>query len=124
MEDEDGFPTILVGEKDARHYVETFWLGMRIYRGLISNLFDVKVPLFCGHKLNLQLQSPMQNVPLLEKIHSKIQVLEQEKAILKQIYDSGACGIAFEGGEPLLRKDLGGNSCFFSFSAFAYKPNN
>ncbi len=32
--------------------------------------------------------------------------LEQEKAILKQIYNSGACGIAFEGGEPLLRKDL------------------
>jgi MoaA/NifB/PqqE/SkfB family radical SAM enzyme len=32
--------------------------------------------------------------------------LEQEKAILKQVYDSGACGIAFEGGEPLLRNDL------------------
>jgi len=32
--------------------------------------------------------------------------LEKEKAILKQIYDSGACGIAFEGGEPLLRSDL------------------
>ena len=33
--------------------------------------------------------------------------VEQEKAILRQIYDSGACAIAFEGGEPLLRKDLG-----------------
>ena len=32
--------------------------------------------------------------------------LEQEKAILKEVYHSGACGIAFEGGEPLLRKDL------------------
>jgi MoaA/NifB/PqqE/SkfB family radical SAM enzyme len=32
--------------------------------------------------------------------------LEQEKAILKQVYDSGAVGIAFEGGEPLLRSDL------------------
>jgi MoaA/NifB/PqqE/SkfB family radical SAM enzyme len=32
--------------------------------------------------------------------------LEKEKAILEQIYDSGACGIAFEGGEPLLRRDL------------------
>jgi len=31
---------------------------------------------------------------------------EREKTILKQIYDSGVCGIAFEGGEPLLRKDL------------------
>jgi MoaA/NifB/PqqE/SkfB family radical SAM enzyme len=32
--------------------------------------------------------------------------LQQEKAILKQIYHSGACGVAFEGGEPLLRSDL------------------
>jgi MoaA/NifB/PqqE/SkfB family radical SAM enzyme len=32
--------------------------------------------------------------------------LEKEKAILKQIHDSGVCGIAFEGGEPLLRNDL------------------
>jgi MoaA/NifB/PqqE/SkfB family radical SAM enzyme len=32
--------------------------------------------------------------------------LEKEKAILKQIHDSGVCGIAFEGGEPLLRTDL------------------
>ncbi len=31
---------------------------------------------------------------------------EVEKAILRRIYDSGACAIAFEGGEPLLRKDL------------------
>ncbi|MCW4005764.1 MAG: DUF3463 domain-containing protein [Candidatus Bathyarchaeota archaeon] len=32
--------------------------------------------------------------------------MESEKAILKQIYKSGACGIAFEGGGPLLRSDL------------------
>jgi MoaA/NifB/PqqE/SkfB family radical SAM enzyme len=31
---------------------------------------------------------------------------EQEKQILRQIYDSGTCSVAFEGGEPLLRKDL------------------
>jgi MoaA/NifB/PqqE/SkfB family radical SAM enzyme len=32
--------------------------------------------------------------------------IEREKAILRRIYDSGASGIAFEGGEPLLRTDL------------------
>jgi len=32
--------------------------------------------------------------------------VDQEKAILKRVYDSGICGIAFEGGEPLLRNDL------------------
>jgi len=40
------------------------------------------------------------------KRSSKDSSLEKEKAILKQIHDSGACGIAFEGGEPLLRNDL------------------
>jgi MoaA/NifB/PqqE/SkfB family radical SAM enzyme len=32
--------------------------------------------------------------------------LEREKAVLKRVYDSGAVGIAFEGGEPLLRNDI------------------
>jgi MoaA/NifB/PqqE/SkfB family radical SAM enzyme len=40
------------------------------------------------------------------KRSSKDSSIEKEKVILRQIYDSGACGIAFEGGEPLLRKDL------------------
>jgi MoaA/NifB/PqqE/SkfB family radical SAM enzyme len=31
---------------------------------------------------------------------------KQEKQILRQIYDSGTCSVAFEGGEPLLREDL------------------
>jgi MoaA/NifB/PqqE/SkfB family radical SAM enzyme len=32
--------------------------------------------------------------------------LEQEKTALKNIYNSGACAVAFAGGEPLLRQDL------------------
>jgi MoaA/NifB/PqqE/SkfB family radical SAM enzyme len=32
--------------------------------------------------------------------------IDQEKSILRQIYSSGACGIAFGGGEPLMREDL------------------
>jgi MoaA/NifB/PqqE/SkfB family radical SAM enzyme len=31
---------------------------------------------------------------------------EQEKQTLRQIYNSGICSVAFEGGEPLLREDL------------------
>jgi MoaA/NifB/PqqE/SkfB family radical SAM enzyme len=37
---------------------------------------------------------------------SKDSSTAREKAILRQIYDSGVCAIAFEGGEPLLRNDL------------------
>jgi MoaA/NifB/PqqE/SkfB family radical SAM enzyme len=32
--------------------------------------------------------------------------LYAEKEILRKIYNAGICGVAFEGGEPLLRKDL------------------
>ena len=48
----------------------------------------------------------MQNVPLLEKIQQRFEYRRMKKQFLRRIYDSGACAIAFEGGEPLLRKDL------------------
>jgi len=78
---------------------------MRIYRGLISNLFEVRVPLFCGHKLTYNCNLRCKMCPFWKRL-SEDSSLEREKTILKQIYDSGTCGIAFEGGEPLLRKDL------------------
>ncbi len=92
-------------EKKARLYTETFWLGMRIYRGLISNLFDVRAPLFCGHKLTYNCNLRCKMCPFWKR-SSKDSDLAREKAILKQIYYSGVCGIALEGGEPLLRNDL------------------
>src|SRR3972149_187581 len=92
-------------EKKARLHAETLWIGLRIYRGLISNLFDVKVPLFCGHKLTYNCNLRCKMCPFWKR-SSKDSSIEREKAILRQIYDSGVCGIALEGGEPLLRKDL------------------
>lgn len=86
-------------------YIDTFWLGMRIYRGFVSNLFDVRVPLFCGHKLTYNCNLRCKMCPFWKR-SAPDSSLEREKAILKRVYDSGACGIAFEGGEPLLRKDL------------------
>ena len=92
-------------QQKARLYTETFWLGLRIYRGLISNLFDVRVPLFCGHKLTYNCNLRCKMCPFWKRT-SKDSSTEKEKAILRRVYDSGACGIAFEGGEPLLRNDL------------------
>ena len=92
-------------EKKARLHAETFWIGLRIYRGLVSNLFDVKGPLFCGHKLTYNCNLRCKMCPFWKRT-SKDSSIEREKAILRQIYDSGACSVAFEGGEPLLRKDL------------------
>jgi radical SAM family uncharacterized protein len=102
---EDKTVSTILHQRSIRQYAETFWLGMRIYRGLISNLIDVKVPLFCGHKLTYNCNLRCKMCPFWKRPNQDSN-LEQEKEILKQIYNSGACGIAFEGGEPLLRKDL------------------
>ena len=105
LEDGAKVPSYSLKEKNIRHYIETLWLGMRIYRGFISNLLDVKAPLFCGHKVTYNCNLRCKMCPFWKRT-SPDSSLEQEKAILKQVYDSGACGIAFEGGEPLLRNDL------------------
>jgi radical SAM family uncharacterized protein len=81
------------------------WLGLRIFRGLFSNLFGGKTPLFCGHKLTYKCNLRCKMCPFWQRA-SKDSSVEQEKKILRQVYDSGACSVAFEGGEPLLRKDL------------------
>jgi len=94
-----------VEEKSIHHYAENFWLGLRIYRGFFSNLLDAKVPLFCGHKVTYNCNLRCKMCPFWKR-SSRDSTLEQEKAILKRVYDCGACGIAFEGGEPLLRNDL------------------
>ncbi len=92
-------------EKNAHYYVETLWLGLRLYRGLFSNSLGMRAPLFCGHKLTYNCNLRCKMCPFWKRSGTDPN-LEKEKAILKQIYDSGACGIAFEGGEPLLRNDL------------------
>jgi radical SAM family uncharacterized protein len=92
-------------EKNTGGYQETLWLGLRIYRGLFLNLFGVRVPMFCGHKLTYNCNLRCKMCPFWKR-SSEDSSIEQEKAILRRIYDSGVCAIAFEGGEPLLRKDL------------------
>lgn len=94
-----------VQETGNRHYQETFRLGLRISRGLLSNVLGLRAPLFCGHKLTYKCNLRCKMCPFWKRTNKDLSI-EQEKAILRRIYDSGACAIAFEGGEPLLRKDL------------------
>src|SRR4030042_726277 len=98
-------PDNSIGEKNANRHLETLWLGLRIYRGLLSNMFGVRVPLFCGHKLTYNCNLRCKMCPFWKR-STKDSSIEREKAILRRIYDSGACGIAFEGGEALFRKGL------------------
>ncbi len=92
-------------EKNARYYMETLWLGLKLFRGLFSNFLGLKVPLFCGHKLTYNCNLRCNMCPFWKRSSTDTS-LAKEKVILKQIYDSGVFGIAFEGGEPLLRNDL------------------
>ena len=94
-----------VEENGNRHYQETVRLGLRISRGLLSNVLGVKAPLFCGHKVTYNCNLRCKMCPFWKRSNKDLSI-EKEKAILSRIYDSGACAIAFEGGEPLLRNDL------------------
>ena len=92
-------------EKTRAIALENLWLGLRLCRGLFSNFFGARVPLFCGHKLTYRCNLRCKMCPFWKR-SSKDSSLEKEEAVLKQIHSSGVCGIAFEGGEPLLRNDL------------------
>lgn len=92
-------------ENNSMNKQEKLRLGMRLCSGVVSNLFGVKTPLFCGHKLTYNCNLKCKMCPFWKRFTLDLS-LENEKTILKRIYDSGVCGIAFEGGEPLLRKDL------------------
>ena len=64
-----------------------------------------KTPLFCGHKLTYNCNLKCKMCPFWKRTNQDLNT-EKEKAILRKIHDSGVFAIAFEGGEPLLRKDL------------------
>jgi len=68
-------------------------------------MVGVRAPLFCGHKLTYNCNLKCKMCPFWKRSNIDL-TLEDEKVVLQRIYDSGACAIAFEGGEPLLRKDL------------------
>jgi len=91
--------------KNIGSYQETLKLGLRVFRGLCLNLVGNKTPLFCGHKLTYKCNLRCKMCPFWQRPIDDSST-EQEKAILRGIYNSGAISVAFEGGEPLLRKDL------------------
>jgi radical SAM family uncharacterized protein len=92
-------------ERKGMNQQEKLRLGLRISRGVVSNLVGMRAPLFCGHKLTYNCNLKCKMCPFWKRSTADLS-LENEKTILRRIYDSGVCGIAFEGGEPLLRKDL------------------
>ncbi len=84
---------------------QTFWIGLRLYRGVFLNLFGIRTPLFAGHKLTYNCNLKCKMCPFWKRSNQELS-LNAENTILRQIYNSGVGAVAFEGGEPLLRKDL------------------
>jgi len=93
-------------EKNTCYYLDNYLMGLRLWRGLLLNSVGIKAPLFCGHKLTYNCNLRCKMCPFWKR-STPDSSLEGEKAILKKIHDSGVTGIAFEGGEPLMRTDLG-----------------
>jgi radical SAM family uncharacterized protein len=94
-----------IGGNRLDFYKETFWLGLRLYRGVMLNFFGLKTPLFAGHKLTYNCNLKCKMCPFWKRTSQDLS-LNSEKTILRKIYDTGVTGVAFEGGEPLLRRDL------------------
>ena len=92
-------------EKTSSNFQETFRVGLRLYRGLILNSFGGKAPLFAGHKLTYNCNLKCKMCPFWRRSSENLSI-QKEKEILRQFYDLGVCAVGFEGGEPLLRKDL------------------
>lgn len=95
----------LVQDNQIGRYKETFWIGLRLYRGVFLNLFGKRAPLFAGHKLTYNCNLKCKMCPFWRRPSQELS-LSEEKAVLRKIYDSGVGAVAFEGGEPLLRNDL------------------
>jgi radical SAM family uncharacterized protein len=92
-------------ESNQMNKQEKLRLGLRLCSGVVSNLVGVKTPIFCGHKLTYNCNLKCKMCPFWKRSTTDLS-LEKEKTLLKRISNSGVCSIAFEGGEPLLRKDL------------------
>jgi radical SAM family uncharacterized protein len=89
----------------ALTFIESSRVILRFCRGFLLNSVRAKAPMFAGHKLTYNCNLKCKMCPFWRRSSENLSI-QQEKKILRQIFDSGACAIGFEGGEPLLRKDL------------------
>ena len=69
------------------------------------NSLGMKTPVFGGHKLTYNCNLKCKMCPFWRRSSENLNT-QTEKEILRQLYNSGVCAVGFEGGEPLLRKDL------------------
>ena len=91
--------------KPPEYYLHYLKMGLRLYRAFLLNAIGQKHPYISGHKLTYNCNLRCKMCPFWQRTYNDTS-LEEEKHIIKALYDAGVCLIAFEGGEPLLREDL------------------
>lgn len=65
-----------------------------------------KLPLIAGHKLLYRCNLECDMCPFWRRPDEKLLSVEAERRLLAKLADSGVLFMGFEGGEPLLRRDL------------------
>lgn len=65
-----------------------------------------KLPLIAGHKLLYRCNLQCEMCPFWRRTDEELLSVEAEKRLFAKLADSGVLFLGFEGGEPLLRKDL------------------
>ena len=77
-----------------------------ITTGLMRVLRPSKLPIIAGHKLLYSCNLRCKMCPFWRRKDEKLLSLEEEKLMLRKLSDLGVLFMGFEGGEPLLRRDL------------------
>jgi Predicted Fe-S oxidoreductases len=65
-----------------------------------------KLPVIAGHKLLYSCNLRCRMCPFWRRKDEKLMDLEEERKMMKKLADLGIIFMGFEGGEPLLRRDL------------------
>ncbi|MUM64815.1 PTO1314 family radical SAM protein [Acidianus infernus] len=77
-----------------------------ISTGILRLFNRKKLPVIAGHKLLYSCNLKCKMCPFWRRKDEKLLTLEEERMMLRKLSELGVIFMGFEGGEPLLRKDL------------------
>ncbi len=94
---------------------QIYWLIMSLIRPVLGRgitrsfkgLTHKRMPVIAGHKLLYRCNLECKMCPFWRREDSDLMSLEDEVRMLKSLKKAGVLFMGFEGGEPLLRNDIG-----------------
>ena len=79
-------------------------------RGILRSLRSInhsKMPVIAGHKLLYRCNLECKMCPFWRREDEDLLTLDQEVKMMESLRKAGVLFLGFEGGEPLLRNDIG-----------------